>query len=286
MKFVVLATLLTYSWAAPHPPILPRLPIKDIVSGHQLKLSEKIIGGVEVVPNSLPFQVSIQRGSAGVYTQSCGGSILNETTVLTAAHCVDGAVIRALRVVAGEHSLNDKSGLEQNRDVAFYSMHPRYTASTWEDDIALIVLTEPFDLSVPSAKPVNLPPPTSEFDAPAGTVFTVSGWGTTRYGGILVSDVLLSVDVPVVADVDCDAYYGGTSQKPEVYPSMLCAGNTTDGGIDACQGDSGGPLFSGSGETAVQHGIVSWGKSCAEPQWPGVYTQVSYFVEWIALAMQ
>ncbi len=52
---------------------------------------------------------------------------------------------------------------------------------------------------------------------------------TIQYGGILVSDVLLSVDVPVVADVDCDAYYGGTSEKPEVYPSMLCAGNTTDG---------------------------------------------------------
>lgn len=50
-----------------------------------------------------------------------------------------------------------------------------------------------------------------------------------QYGGVLVSDVLLSVDVPVVADVDCDAYYGGTSEKPEVYPSMLCAGNTTDG---------------------------------------------------------
>ena len=160
--------------------------------------------------------------------------------------------------------------------------------------------------------------------------------GTPQYGGVLVSDVLLSVDVPVVADVDCDAYYGGTNVTPKIYPSMLCAGNTTDGiffskflpknlrttffvlfllllgGIDACQGDSGGPLFSGSGETAVQHGIVSWGRSCAEPQWPGniiaivelefflkiilkifchfsfagVYTQVSYFVDWIALVMQ
>ena len=118
--------------------------------------------------------------------------------------------------------------------------------------------------------------------------------GTPQYGGVLVSDVLLSVDVPVVADVDCDAYYGATDVTPKIYPSMLCAGNTTDGiffskflpknlrttffvlfllllgGIDACQGDSGGPLFSGSGETAVQHGIVSWGRSCAEPQWPGI----------------
>lgn len=286
MKYIVLVTLFAYGWAGPQRRMLPQIPMKDIMGGYKMTSSDKIIGGTEVVPNSLPFQVSIQRGSAGVYTQSCGGSILNETTILTAAHCVDGAVVRALRIVAGEHSLNEESGLEQNRDVLVYLMHPRYIASTWEDDIALILLTEPLDLSVPSAKPINLPPSTAEYDPPAGTIFTVSGWGTTRYGALLVSDVLLSVDVPVVADVDCDAYYGGTPAEPQVYPSMLCAGNTTNGGMDACQGDSGGPLFAGTGETAVQHGIVSWGRSCAEPQWPGVYTQVSYFIEWIALVMQ
>ena len=53
--------------------------------------------------------------------------------------------------------------------------------------------------------------------------------GTTQYGAVLVSDVLLSVDVPVVADADCDLYYGGTDETPKIYPSMLCAGNTTEG---------------------------------------------------------
>ena len=71
--------------------IMPRLPLEVITSGHyQMIPSEKIIGGTEVEPNSLPFQISLQRGSVGIYSQSCGGSILNDTTILTAAHCVDG----------------------------------------------------------------------------------------------------------------------------------------------------------------------------------------------------
>lgn len=71
--------------------ILPRLPLEVIKSGrYQLIPSDKIIGGTEVEPNSLPFQISLQRGSVGLYTHSCGGSILNATTILDASHCVDG----------------------------------------------------------------------------------------------------------------------------------------------------------------------------------------------------
>lgn len=96
-------------------------------------------------------------------------------------------------------------------------------------------------------------------------------------GGSL-SDILLSVDLPVVSDEECDALNGAGS----IVPSMLCAGDTTNGGIDSCQGDSGGPLFTGTGAAAVQHGIVSWGYGCADAQYPGVYSQVSYFLDWIA----
>ena len=104
----------------------------------------------------------------------------------------------------------------------------------------------------------------------------------------------------VVDDDTCNRAYGGTAASPEVYPSMLCAGDISNGkrkkflkkkiffcdnwatflncsdwysfplgGIDSCQGDSGGPLFTGTGASAVQHGIVSWGQGCALANYPG-----------------
>ncbi|KAK2725369.1 hypothetical protein QYM36_000016, partial [Artemia franciscana] len=91
-------------------------------------------------------------------------------------------------------------------------------------------------------------------------------------GGSL-SDVLLAVNVPVISDADCRGAYGET----DVADSMICAGDLANGGIDSCQGDSGGPLYMGS--TII--GIVSWGYGCAYAGYPGVYTQVSYYVSFI-----
>ncbi|XP_057369720.1 trypsin-1-like [Daphnia carinata] len=281
-KLIVLAALVACAFAAPQRMVLPRLPSSVILNGkYQLIPENKIVGGTEVVPNSLPFQISLQRRSFGGFSQSCGGSILNENTILNAAHCVDGVNdVTIFRVVVGEHDLSQVSGLEQNRDVSSYLMHPDYDTSTSSNDIALIYLTAPLDLSVPSAKAVNLPPPVTEFDPPAGTITTVSGWGTTSSGGS-ISNVLLSVDVPIVSDADCNAAYAGLFDPNPIFPSMLCAGGPA-GGIDSCQGDSGGPLFTGTGADAVQHGIISWGRGCALADYPGVYTQVSYFIDWIA----
>ncbi len=78
--------------AAPQRMVLPRLPAAVILNGkYELIPDDKIVGGTEVVPNSLPFQISLQRkSSSGIFAQSCGGSILNENTILDAAHCVDG----------------------------------------------------------------------------------------------------------------------------------------------------------------------------------------------------
>jgi len=150
-------------------------------------------------------------------------------------------------------------------------MHPSYSSSTFANDISLIILSEPLDLSVPSAQPIALP--TQNQQTPAGTPLVVSGWGTTRSGGS-ISDELRRVTVPAVSDDDCNSSYGAGS----IYASMICAG-VPEGGVDSCQGDSGGPLFTENPFTLV--GIVSWGYGCAVAGYPGVYTEVSYFVNWI-----
>merc|ERR1711974_280318 len=104
-----------------------------------------------------------------------------------------------------------------------------------------------------------------------GTTCTVSGWGTTSEGGSLAR-ILQKVDVPVVSDKSCRKSYS-TSQ---IADSMICAG-FEQGGKDSCQGDSGGPFMCGN----QLSGVVSWGYGCAEAGYPGVYTQTSYFVDWV-----
>ena len=71
--------------------------------------------------------------------------------------------------------------------------------------------------------------------------------------------------------------YSGTNP---ILDSMICAG-LPEGGKDSCQGDSGGPFVCGEDVS----GIVSWGVGCARPGYPGVYTQTSYFVDWIMETM-
>merc|ERR1711976_371417 len=113
--------------------------------------------------------------------------------------------------------------------------------------------------------------PSSGQEYPSGHMCTVSGWGTTSEGGSLAC-TLMKVEVPVVSDDDCRDAYG----QNDIAASMICAGLDAGGKV-SCQGDSGGPFMCGFG----LDGIVSWGYGCAQPGFPGVYTQTSYFVSWI-----
>jgi trypsin len=278
-KLIVLAALFACALGAPQQRlVLPRLPLKLLLQGNMPLVEPRIVGGSEVVPNSLPFQISLQRSGIFGYSHSCGGSIVNANFIVDAAHCVIGASASSFRVVAGEHDLTVTSGFEQNRSVKKVTMHPEYNTNTFENDVAVLQLSTPLDLTSAKVQPIALNG--QGVETAAGTTAYVSGWGTTSSGGD-IPDKLRKVAVPVISDKDCyNAYSGAT------VASMLCAGDIKYGGIDSCQGDSGGPLFTDKNGKFTLIGIVSWGYGCAAPGYPGVYSQVSYYNNYINSVIQ
>jgi len=225
-------------------------------------INEKIVGGSEVTPHSIPYQVSFQT-SYGFHF--CGASVYNEDYVITAAHCCASSSARNSKVVVGAHNIDNDESTTQTIRVESYEKHGSYNPSTVANDICLLKLESPISMNS-YVSPVTLPSFQESFTGQA----TVSGWGTLSSGGS-TPDTLHAVDVPIKTDDQCRSSYG----QNDILDSMICAG---EAGKDSCQGDSGGPLVCG-GKLC---GVVSWGIGCALPGFPGVYTEVSYFTTWIA----
>jgi len=248
---------------------LPALPLKDQVG------IGRIVGGEEASDGEFPWQVSLRSIGALGATHFCGGSIINENWILTAAHCCAGQIPATMHVVAGGIKLNNFENEEENRNLEHIIGHPNYAASTITNDACLLKLKEPLEWTE-FVQPIALP--AAGQDTPAGTECTVTGWGTLNEGGFSLPNVLHKVTLPVVSDEDCNAAYSANGYS--VADSMICAA-IEEGGKDSCQGDSGGPMV--CGEELI--GIVSWGIGCGRKGYPGVYTEVSYFMDWITETM-
>ncbi|WP_164727095.1 serine protease, partial [Shimia sediminis] len=148
-------------------------------------------------------------------------------------------------------------------------IHARYSASTIDNDIAIVQLAS----ALTYGSTINrITLPAAGTSIPSGTNAITTGWGTTAEGGSS-SNQLLGVTVPVVTNAVCRGSYGTAS----ITDNMLCAGLAA-GGRDACQGDSGGPLVASA---YGQIGIVSWGSGCARPGFYGVYASVPALRAWI-----
>ncbi|MCZ7460963.1 S1 family peptidase [Streptomyces sp. WMMC940] len=217
-----------------------------------------VVGGTRAAQGEFPFMVRLSMG--------CGGSLLTQQIVLTAAHCVGSSGNNtSITATAGVVDLRSSSAIKVRSTKVLRA--PGYNGDG--KDWALIKL----------AQPINLPTlKIAESAAYNNGTFTVAGWGAAREGGAQ-QRYLLKAQVPFVSDASCRQSYPSLITDEEI-----CAG-FTQGGVDTCQGDSGGPMFRRDNAGAwIQVGIVSWGQGCARPNYPGVYTEVSTFASAIKSA--
>ncbi|XP_022615712.1 coagulation factor IX [Seriola dumerili] len=255
-----------------------RLPLwvlseAEIPSVVPIRPFKRIVGGAEVTPGEIPWQVGLVAQSTGVLF--CGGSILGHRWVITAAHCLletqDSFFIRA-----GEHNVYIKEGTEQDHEVLEQHIHPRYNVSVslYNHDIALLYLKTPITFST-TVRPICIGPKAfTEALVKNSSPATVTGWGRTRFLGSTAS-TLQKVEVPFTDRTECKE-----SSSARITPVMFCAGyDNVD--KDACQGDSGGPHANSIHDTWFLTGIVSWGEECAKDGKYGVYTRVSLYYRWI-----
>jgi len=250
-RSVALASAITVVAALPKPTAPPAKEFDKL-----------IVGGEPAAAGDFPYIVSLQQGGS----HFCGGSLLDATTVVTAAHCSTGTSPGSVSVVAGTLTWSSP-GVEAG--VSDIIIHPSYSSSSLDNDIAIWKLSEPIEGSGITYASL----PSAGSDPAAGSDLTVAGWGTTTEGGSIPED-LLKVTVPVVGRDACNSAYGAG----QITDAMFCAG-FDEGGKDACQGDSGGPIRDDASGALV--GVVSWGQGCAQAGYPGVYSNIGALLDFV-----
>nr|XP_970121.3 PREDICTED: proclotting enzyme [Tribolium castaneum] len=271
----------------PPPVEIPNLglnPLGNIVDpsdcGQPESAKYRVVGGEEALPGRWPWMAAIFLHGSRRTEFWCGGSLITAKHVLTAAHCTRDSrqrpfAAKQFTVRLGDIDLkrNDEPSSPITFKVSEIRAHPQFSRVGFYNDIAVLVLDKPARKSK-YVIPLCLPPPELRNEKFAGRKTTVVGWGTTFYGG-KESTVQRQAVLPIWRNEDCNQAY-----FQPITDNFICAGYS-EGGTDACQGDSGGPLMIHWDTRWIQVGVVSFGNKCGEPGYPGVYTRITNYLEWI-----
>ncbi|KAM7347485.1 trypsin eta-like [Cochliomyia hominivorax] len=230
----------------------------------------KIVGGSAISIYEARYQISLRvksreksRGFGRGHI--CGGSVIGQRLLLTAAHCVQNYVASDFTVVMGNANQLKKDPLQLQYNVQQIIKHKDYNSTIFTNDIALLFINGYIPWDWPTVKAI----PLNRNSTPVGSLCKISGWGDMGNGQLSVN--LRGASVPIISYAQCQASYG------YIPHTMICAGYISLGDIDACQGDSGGPFVCNN----LLTGVVSWGEGCALAYRPGVYTNVSAYYDWI-----
>ena len=231
-------------------------------------LDSRIISGEPTEINRANYLVSIRyrKSNNTAFEHRCGGTIYSPQYILTTATCVVGLDSRYLHVKAGSSYRTQTDG--SLYVVEKYILYPDYNIWFFNNDLALVMLAFPLITNIPK-QIAAIPLATS---VPAeNSLATIAGWGITdASNSSSFSETLQIADVQLVNNSVCKIAYG----EGRITSGMLCAASS---GADACLGDAGGALvYKG---TAL--GLISWGNGCGNSNFPGVYTNLTYFKEWI-----
>ncbi|XP_043285319.1 trypsin-5-like [Venturia canescens] len=260
-SFAVVALLAAVVSASP----LLSAKIGGFPTAHHLP--GRIINGSEISIEEYPYQISLILKGEG---HLCGGSIISKKWVLTAAHCVVGTKPSDFVVISG---MTDMSKGGTNHRIAKLLPHESFRFNSdgiMINDIALVQVIDPFEFG-DKCRAISLFAMNEK--STVGSVGTVTGWGLDANGEY--PDILNKVEIPVISKEKCNRMY---QEIGGIEAGQMCAAYE-DGMRDSCTGDSGGP-FAIYGRLA---GVVSWGRKCALAKYPGVYTEVASYRDWIRI---
>ncbi|XP_075982016.1 trypsin, alkaline C-like [Anticarsia gemmatalis] len=224
--------------------------------------SQRIVGGTVTTIDNYPSMVAVLESFQGQnYRHVCGGTIMNQRTILSAAHCFNPLNPVNFRMRVGSTMANSGGIVHTVNNIL---IHPDYAVV--EHDLALVRVAS---LIVYSnyVQPVPIAGP--NYALVGDEVVWATGWGATSFMGPW-SEQLRHVQVWTISHEVCNERMG-------VSENQLCTGWLDVGGRDQCQGDSGGPVY----HNGVVVGVTSYGIGCASPRFPGVNVRVSRYATWI-----